>query len=180
MYTDLLQSVSLPKWPALVVLGKDVTDQQAGEILIRTDGYFHSASGNNELFDLGYCNMFRRPSWRFDPDPTRGKKYNARLSHAIFAAHDALADKLNMLKGLTYLDNSRIYSSRVQPIWSKQALGCTRSRQRHIVKPRHCSLTWILLGIRTRKNKHGRLFNPLCYQQHTDSVWSRGSGHSYG
>lgn len=35
-----LESVYLPKWPAMVVVGKRVTPEQAAEIIIRTNGWW--------------------------------------------------------------------------------------------------------------------------------------------
>lgn len=36
---DSIRTVNLPKWPALIVVGKKVTTEQAAEILIRTDAH---------------------------------------------------------------------------------------------------------------------------------------------
>jgi hypothetical protein len=57
----------LPKWPALVVAGKRVTERQAAEILIRTDSTLpeftyagndkHHAARLNALFGIGNHNM---------------------------------------------------------------------------------------------------------------------------
>lgn len=51
--------ISLPKWPALAVVGKPVTQEQAMEILIRTDDLYFSSNDsefnndlNEALFDI--------------------------------------------------------------------------------------------------------------------------------
>jgi len=56
---DLLQ-INLPKWPAMVVVGKEVTADQAYEILIRTDSFWFSTNDRSfarqlyEELDLEY------------------------------------------------------------------------------------------------------------------------------
>lgn len=42
----------LPKWPALVVLGKTISSDQAAEIIIRTDGFYFSTNDRDFRISL--------------------------------------------------------------------------------------------------------------------------------
>lgn len=53
-----LHYVGLPKWTQMLVIGKSITEEQAKEIIFRTDGFFTSSDeysgGNNEEFNREY------------------------------------------------------------------------------------------------------------------------------
>lgn len=105
--------ISLPKWPALLVVGKPVTKEQAMEIIIRTDSF--SFSTNDESFKQALCKYF----------------YDVNFTERYQSLYDAVRTKLGLtekdwnkiseyideknkelgLINLNYLDNHRIVSS---------------------------------------------------------------------
>lgn len=66
--------IGLPKWPQMRVHGRGITQEQAREIIIRTDGFFssHGRGGNNHAFEqrmatalgLPYNDYSRDADWR--------------------------------------------------------------------------------------------------------------------
>lgn len=88
-----LFNISLPKWPALSVVGCDVTKEQAAEIIIRTQDFFFLTNDKDFLKELSLvC----------------GIKRNSPLWEEL----NKLRVKYNCL-GLQYLKNQQIASSYV-------------------------------------------------------------------
>ena len=96
-------NVGLPKWPALIVAGYKVTEEQAAEILIRTDCNLpdFSYGGNDRSFGAQLNDLFGVPNER-------------DMGNDNFRAHwdamEALRGRLGKLE-LGYLNNSWIYSA---------------------------------------------------------------------
>jgi len=59
-YEDNIQQRGLPKWPAMVIVGDSVTEDQAAEIIIKTDTYFPNFkyASNDREFERSLCEMF--------------------------------------------------------------------------------------------------------------------------
>lgn len=93
-------NISLPKWPALIVTGKPVTQKQAAEILIRTDRHLPD-------FEYG-CNaheVCEQLSSLFNIPKRADKSFSAH-----WEALDNLRKRMNKIE-LEYLSNSQIVSS---------------------------------------------------------------------
>ncbi len=111
VYDDAL-NLGLPKWPAFVVVGDDVTPRQAAEILIRTDGYlpdFEYASNSREL-NRSLSEVFGVPihdNLHVDY-PNVDDRFDLMVPH--WAAVDRLRKRLGILS-LEYLSNCQIVSS---------------------------------------------------------------------
>jgi hypothetical protein len=89
---------SLIKWPALIVMGKKVTPEQAMEILIRTDSWWFSGNDHHlekQLKEIAglYLDKDNCEDWRTAHD----------LDQVVKEAHGVL--------DLEYLTNARIVSS---------------------------------------------------------------------
>lgn len=91
-----ISSISLPKWPALIVHGKPVTPDQAIEILFRTNDRWWSTNDREFINDL-------KAIFADDLD-TRFDSHFLNLKHGVY---DEKWGNLN----LEYLANSRICSS---------------------------------------------------------------------
>jgi hypothetical protein len=85
--------LSLPKWPALIVSGEKITEEQAWEIIIRTNSFY---DGNNKSWNKTIANVF-------------GYTLN-EYSSPDYESVYKVKDKLKCLN-LEYLYNSRIVSS---------------------------------------------------------------------
>lgn len=76
--TELL-SRGLPKWPQMIVTGKKLTEQQALEIIRRTDTFFFGYDGNNHSFNKQAREILELPNdediWRIQDTDERYKKY---------------------------------------------------------------------------------------------------------
>jgi hypothetical protein len=106
-------NIGLPKWPALIVKGKKVTEDQAKEIIIRTDDFYFSSNDHEfskQLYEFIYN--------------VKGEGSMAHCSlHDCFKKEDGTNDwdKANeaerkirndlKLLDLSYLHNSQIVSS---------------------------------------------------------------------
>ena len=107
-------NLGLPKWPALLVVGKPVTREQAMEIILRTDDLYFSS--NDHSFDVLLNEYF----------------YDIEITDGYYGSYmKAIAKKLNVAENdyrpiwdykeqknseikalnLSYLQNSRIVSS---------------------------------------------------------------------
>jgi len=94
------------KWPRLVVDGKDVTRDQAEQIIIRTNGgYLHCN-------DQEWEKAAREILGIFDPfvELDDGRRDERGYLSSLFDRQDRSMDELGMLR-LHYLDNSRIATS---------------------------------------------------------------------
>jgi len=121
MKKDEALDIQLPKWPALVVIGKDVTKEQADEIIIRTDGLAFSSNDREFipqfLFAMKYVTEEERDIL-FGQHMTSMYLYvNENDSDILKALKekvekkiDRLGKQLNSLR-LGYLENQRILSA---------------------------------------------------------------------
>ena len=114
MNTDPL-AIGLPKWPALVVAGKRVTEGQAAEILIRTDAHVPSFEygGNDHEGCAALDRLFGVPDplpWSKNDDTDEVKTQKFKAIEARWAAIDGLRRRLGVLE-IEYLRNSRIMSA---------------------------------------------------------------------
>jgi hypothetical protein len=101
--------ISLPKWPAMLVVGQPVTPDQAFEILVKTDSYLPDFryAGNAHRLCREYSKIFGiddEEEKRLNPPGTSA--YNP----AYFTAIDDLRKRLGKIP-LEYIDNSRIMSA---------------------------------------------------------------------
>lgn len=102
---DTLHKAYLPKWPALVVAGKKVTEEQAAEILIRTDSHMpdFSYAGNDQHHARRVSALFGMSIGRtFDLSDDERQDYWSR--------QDSLRKRMNILD-IYYLHNDRIISA---------------------------------------------------------------------
>lgn len=103
---DNCDAIDLPKWPALTVVGKRVTIEQAAEILIRTDhnipNYMYGSNDkefSQQLMDLFGVPTLHNPSGRLIRSDTV----------TYFDRMDDLRKRLGVLR-LEYLANEQIVS----------------------------------------------------------------------
>jgi hypothetical protein len=105
-------NLDLPKWPALVVVGKPVTREQAAEIIVRTDSLYFSTNDsawagqlNSYLYDVEPCSSYRLTDavesklGLYDRDWQKTVEYENAATNAV--------GKIP----LNYLDNHQIASS---------------------------------------------------------------------
>jgi hypothetical protein len=99
----------LPKWPALIVVGKPVTEQQAMVINVMTDRF--SFCSNDREFEKQIHEVIYgvAASWSDLTDELE-KKYNTKGFNETWDLKDKMISKYGPLD-LTYLSNSRIVSS---------------------------------------------------------------------
>ena len=110
-------NLNLPKWPALVVVGKPVTGEQAAEIIIRTDSMhfscnewefkrqLHAAFYDIEISDRSYGSEERAIKQKLGLDPDDRSSWNVYWDHT---------EKVKMETGqidLEYLNNDQVVSS---------------------------------------------------------------------
>lgn len=101
-------SKGLPKWPGLLVVGKNVTEEQAKEILIRTDGFW--LSSNDREFDRALNFAIYEIScdgWNLTEEIQ--KEHGLEWQEA-WNWKEKKTEKYHLLD-LNYLNNSRIVSS---------------------------------------------------------------------
>lgn len=55
--------IGLPKWPQCVINGEKITEQQALEIIRRTDNFFFGYGGNNTQFNKRVEEICKRPDY---------------------------------------------------------------------------------------------------------------------
>lgn len=118
MTTQNVMDIGLPKWPALLVKGDDVTAVQAAEILVRTDHSMPSFeyAGNDRAHAQRLADIFGIPEEYDDGIGYLQKRTEAQESkrvnemHVKWASIEALEKKLGKLP-LEYLGNSWIVSS---------------------------------------------------------------------
>lgn len=101
----------LPKWPAIVVKGKPVTEDQAKEIIIRTDSFYFGCNDrewesqiNSMVYGVGAGNSN-------DLEAYLKKKHNVNDWSDYWQVKDSYVKKYGRLEDLQYLQNSRISSS---------------------------------------------------------------------
>jgi hypothetical protein len=100
----LVEKMTLGKWPAMVVVGKPVTEEQAKEIIVRTSG-ISFYSNNHEFVQMLYEHIF-------------DKKLNVKKYHSSICdyytneeEYQRVIKKYGILYCLDYLINSQIVSS---------------------------------------------------------------------
>ncbi len=110
VYDDALNR-GLPKWPAITVIGDDVSQVQAAEILIRTDGHmpdFEYATNSRSLNER-LSEIFGLPIHRLDHSSTSvEERFDIMVPH--WNAVSRLRKRLKILE-LEYLSNYQIASS---------------------------------------------------------------------
>ena len=102
-----IKDIGLPKWPAFVVVGKDVTREQAMEVIIRTTSFYFSSNDREfekELYDfLGVKKEeYDRPSWEDI------SKIETELKVVRVAGSEDFDEDAGKLQ---YLDNYRVLSA---------------------------------------------------------------------
>jgi len=105
-------NIDLPKWPAMFVCGKSVTEKEAAEVLIRTD--FNFPDFNSSCNDREYIEelnwIFKVPeSPRLDDRSDTGKEKWHTALNKHYAALSKLREKYKMLD-LEYISNHQIAS----------------------------------------------------------------------
>jgi hypothetical protein len=105
-------NIALPKWPAMVVVGRPVSQQQAMEIIIRTDDL--GFSSNDHKFDKELNEYFydvKIDSDVYDAVITKlGISKELKYSNELYDYMYKKRSEVGRVK-LTYLNNSRITSS---------------------------------------------------------------------
>jgi len=111
MSTELFNK-GLPKWPALVVKGKPVTQDQAKEILVRTSSFYFSCN------DREWEKIINKIIYGIDEDCSDlGKKLAKKHGvdekdwNRISQIKDEYQEAFKPLSGLNFLTNHRISSS---------------------------------------------------------------------
>jgi hypothetical protein len=105
-----LYAIGLPKWPALVVVGNSVTEEQAMEILIRTDSFYFGCNDpewEEELHNIVYGVRSR------DIENQLKEKYGfdkEKYSPEFWTLKESFQQRYAPIE-LCYLTNSRIASS---------------------------------------------------------------------
>lgn len=115
--TDI-DNIGLPKWPALLVKGKDVTKKQAAEIIIRTDRSIPNFeyAGNDRDHAKNLSALFGIPEEfddgvKYPQEPTKAQKEKrTEEMRTRWASMERLEEKIGKLN-LEYLQNSWIVSS---------------------------------------------------------------------
>lgn len=104
MKLEELQAIALPKWPAMTVVGKSVTKDQAAEILIRTNCFYYDCNNqdwNQKVYALlGVLDAYLH---KYDRD-------NLNKGILFYNQLDKAVKELGILQ-LDYLWNNRIMSS---------------------------------------------------------------------
>jgi hypothetical protein len=109
-------NIWLPKWPAMVVVGRPVSRQQAMEIIIRTDDLSFGSNSprfNKELEEYLYDVKIDTDGWDCIHDAIRvklGILTDVKYSDAEYDYIDNKRSEVGQLK-LEYLTNARIVSN---------------------------------------------------------------------
>ena len=106
MFKDKADAIVLPKWPAMVVKGRNVTLEQAAEIIIKTDSHLpdFKYAGNDDALAKKMNELFGIP-W----ESYGGKDFD---HNTYWNTKQRLSNKLGCIE-LAYLTNDRIISSYV-------------------------------------------------------------------
>ena len=106
-------NINLPKWPALVVVGKKVTEAQAAEILVKTDTHLpdFEYAGNDRKLRQDLQDLFGIPNpIPYEKGSQEVQDKRLKEMHKRWAIIDALRQHCGKV-GLEYLSNDRIVSS---------------------------------------------------------------------
>jgi hypothetical protein len=107
-------NLELPKWSALVVVGKPVTQDQAAEIILRTSSYI--SCNDNKFVNRVNCALYDLPEINVDGYNGYKKAIAEKLGvdekdwQAIHAYEDKCQEELGIIS-VGYLHNSQICSS---------------------------------------------------------------------
>jgi hypothetical protein len=109
-------NIVLPKWPAMVVVGRPVSQQQAMEIIIRTDDLHFGSNDhkfNKTLNEYFYDVKIDRDGWSNVYDAVATKLGISKEVKYFNELYDYMYKKRSEVGRveLTYLNNSRITSS---------------------------------------------------------------------
>lgn len=109
--------IGLPKWPALIVKGERVTEEQAAEIIIRTMGWLScndhefTNSCNEILYDVEIPEEHKM----YYDGSNKGVEAKLGLEEKdwqkIYAYKEEKEKEVGILEDLCYLENSRVCSS---------------------------------------------------------------------
>lgn len=113
-------NIALPKWPGVLVVGKPVTEEQAAEILIRTDDFSFCSNDKSFEEDLHFELFGVKSSWSMLSEsinimlkelPDEPESYQAPIYWEKVNTYKS--EKLEPLRllDLNYMQNSRIISS---------------------------------------------------------------------
>lgn len=106
--------LDLPKWPALLVVGKPVTREQAMEIILRTDDLYFSSNDHsfNKLLNEYFYDIEVTDEYYGGENKAIAKKLNIEENDykSIWNYKDQKNSEIKSLN-LEYLQNSRIVSS---------------------------------------------------------------------
>ena len=107
-------NLGLPKWPALLVVGKPVTREQAMEIILRTDDLYFSSNDHsfNKLLNEYFYDIEITDDYYGGESKAIAKKLNVEEKdyHPIWDYKEEKNSEIKSLN-LSYLQNSRIVSS---------------------------------------------------------------------
>ena len=107
-------NIGLPKWPAMVVKGEKVTEEQAAEIIVRTDGFYFSSNDHEFSRDLYQLFYGVKPYEGMNIHHASLYDYFKKDGEIDWNELDAVDKKTRERYGiidLEYLNNSRIVSS---------------------------------------------------------------------
>lgn len=91
-------NIGLPKWPQCVINGTKITEEQALEIIRRSDSFFYGGRGNDESFNKAAERIFRVP-YPFD----LSMEWEDYIKEK-----EEFADKWGLIEETEYLHNSWI------------------------------------------------------------------------
>lgn len=97
-------NIGLPKWPQCIIKGDSISEEQALEIIRRTDTFFNGYTGNNELFNKKAYEILNYPNSKNIDD------FNEMSS--VFEKQDSWRDKWRFIH-TDYITNSWISTSYV-------------------------------------------------------------------
>jgi hypothetical protein len=118
MTKDELLGRGLPKWPALLVVGENVTEDQAKLILIRTDSFSFSCNDqewerdlNEAVYGIHAARHEYKDTKDLDQLICERHKISEKDWSALDEAKGSYTSKYGLLEGIYYLNNQRISSS---------------------------------------------------------------------
>jgi len=118
MTKEELLGRGLPKWPALLVVGENVTEDQAKLILIRTDSFSFSCNDqewerdlNEAVYGIHAARHEYKDTKDLDQLICERHKISEKDWSALDEAKGSYTSKYGLLEGIYYLNNQRISSS---------------------------------------------------------------------
>lgn len=98
---------ALPKWPALIVTGKPITEEQAEEVIVRTTGWSYLSTNEHRARKNVYEMLRDRFGWEFTYNLYDGDMTDWEHDRK---AGDDMQEALGLLD-IEYLQNARVLSS---------------------------------------------------------------------